>query len=929
MAGNKFATMLHKNTHKITMILVYAVLEWILIILLLLNSLFTYLITKFADYFGLKRPCLWCSRVDHVLEPGNNTNSYRDLVCEAHASEISRLTYCSGHQRLAETHNLCTECLASQPQNNDESIGMARRITFISLMSTQKLDNGDRVDRCSCCSESLSSKLYPPYLLFKSSWGALDYAQARGLITEAMDDDNNGVEFKEKKKPNSPASLEENELSNVISDIDSFGLTEVAEENYSRSESNLQYEEKEAYEGEESGKASVHSSLDEDNIIQFCSGEDDLLEIINLGSEKNIEFHFNRLIPIELIDSSTAANQVSCKIDEGVLRTKVDENETFGSSLLSETQDNVLVEAQLIGMDDNGEKARYEESEKSENGVDEVEDFSVQNVGEKKIRNRRIDQILSTNGDDIGTETVNEPAQTEEANEAANKPQAQEPALTCQQEDQSSMNKPESEFINHSEDICQNDLDQKHEETNTNQENMSLVCKNQEGINLNLSIRSEPNEADEEKFPETPTYAENFQYLHKKLLLLEKIESGTEESLDGSVISEMESSDPVRTIERLRSALRTERKTLGALYAELEEERSASAIAANQTMAMITRLQEEKAAMQMEALQYQRMMEEQSEYDQEALQLLNDLMVKREKEKQELEKELEVYHKKVLDYELKEKMRIMRRSIDGSIRSRKSSASCSNSEDTDELSIDLNREAKDEESSFCSRQESSNNSPADEVINLEEMALDCVQHMTALDESLTEFEEERLSILDQLKILEEKLLTVGDDEFIEDMKSINQSSNYGVNQLDENHEFSSPTENGDSNDFYKDRLYPESKTMVSMAKSLLPLLDATDNETEELIYEQQAEFESVEIQNSSVSTLDLDNKRLAIVEEVDHVYERLQALEEDREFLKHCVSSVKKGDRGMDLLQEILQHLRDLRAVELRASNMDNDAQIL
>ena len=48
-------------------------------------------------------------------------------------------------------------------------------------------------------------------------------------------------------------------------------------------------------------------------------------------------------------------------------------------------------------------------------------------------------------------------------------------------------------------------------------------------------------------------------------------------------------------------------------------ERSASTIAANQTMAMITRLQEEKAAMQMEAPQYQRMMEEQSEYDQEAL----------------------------------------------------------------------------------------------------------------------------------------------------------------------------------------------------------------------------------------------------------------------------------------------------------------------
>ncbi|XP_031252855.1 myosin-binding protein 2-like isoform X2 [Pistacia vera] len=974
MAGNKFATMLHKNTHKITMILVYAVLEWILIILLLLNSLFTYLITKFADYFGLKRPCLWCSRVDHVLEPGNNTNSYRDLVCETHAGEISTLTYCSSHQRLAETQNMCAECLASRPQHNDESIGMARRIAYISLVSTHKLQNDDdQALRCSCCSESLKNKLYPPYLLFKSSWGALDYTQRGGLITEAMGDDNNRVQFKEKKKPNSQASLDENDNEiernhgeechndkeavdefHVISDIDSFGLTEVAEENYSRSESNLQYEEKEAYEGEELGKASVHYSRDDDNIIQFCSAEDDLLEIINLGSERNIEFCFNRVIPIELIDSSTTANQVSCNVDEGVLRTKVDEIETFDSSLLlSETQANVLVDAQLIGTDDNGKKTRYEEFERSETYIGEVEDSSVQNVEEEmqdlvgeaceQVIANQVDQILSTNGNEVEAKSMNEPARTEEANEsnlsvaeveaadhAANQPQAQELALPCQQEDQSSMNTPDAEIINPSEDIGQNDLDQKHAETDTILENMSLVCKNQEGINLNLSIRSEPNEADEEKFPDTPTYAENFHYLHKKLLLLEKRESGTEESLDGSVVSEMESSDPVLTIERLRSALKTERKALSALYAELEEERSASAIAANQTMAMITRLQEEKAAMQMEALQYQRMMDEQSEYDQEALQLLNELMVKREKEKQELEKELEIYHKKVLDYEAKEKMRMMRRSTDGSVRSRKSSASCSNSEDTDELSIDLNREARDEDSSLSGRQEStSDNTPADEVVNLEEMALDCVKHMTALDESLTEFEEERLSILDQLKVLEEKLISVGDDEFIEDLKSINQPSNYAVNEFDKNHDFSSPTENGDSNDFSKDGLYPEKKTMASMAKSLLPLLEATGNETEGLIYEEQAEFDSVEIQNSSVSTFDLDNKRLAIVEEVDHVYERLQALEADREFLKHCVSSVKKGDKGMDLLHEILQHLRDLRAVELQVSNMDDDAQIL
>ena len=85
MAANKFATMLHRNTNKITLVLVYAILEWILILpLLLLNSLFSYLIIKFADYFGLKRPCIWCTRIDHIIEPGKiNNNSCIDLVCEA------------------------------------------------------------------------------------------------------------------------------------------------------------------------------------------------------------------------------------------------------------------------------------------------------------------------------------------------------------------------------------------------------------------------------------------------------------------------------------------------------------------------------------------------------------------------------------------------------------------------------------------------------------------------------------------------------------------------------------------------------------------------------------------------------------------------------------------------------------------------------
>jgi chromosome segregation ATPase len=400
---------------------------------------------------------------------------------------------------------------------------------------------------------------------------------------------------------------------------------------------------------------------------------------------------------------------------------------------------------------------------------------------------------------------------------------------------------------------------------------------------------SESCETEEDKLPETPTSADAMLYMHRKLMLYEKRESGAEESVDSSVASEVESGDPSLTIDRLKTALKNEQRALSVIYQELEEERSASAIATNQTMAMITRLQEEKAAMQMEALQYQRMMEEQAEYDQEALQLLNDLMTKREREKQELEKELEEYREKVMEYEAKEKLSLLRRMKDGSVRSRDSCCSCCNTGYTDELSIDLNNEEKEEE----------NNASVDTVSNLEEIALECVKHVSELDSTLEEFEEEKASILDQLKALEEKIVSLEDgEEFLEES-----SSRYG-----------------DKEDYFDGCL----------AKKLLPYLDEAENENDEeaFAYDKELENESndMQMQNTVPIISEMDSMKVCIEEEVDRVYDRLQALETDREFLQHCMGSIQNGgDEGKDLLQEILQHLRDLKNVELRLKNLDND----
>ncbi|KAH0983586.1 hypothetical protein GBA52_010763 [Prunus armeniaca] len=963
MAPNKFATRLHRSVPKFIVILVYAVLEWTLITLLLLNSLFSYLITKFSKYFGLKPPCPLCTcRIEHILERGKSSKSYADDVCESHATEISYMCYCLNHKKLAKSHNMCGNCLASQPNFRGNSTGMPTSMAFVSWLSENKLEKEEKLPCvCSCCSESLNSKLYSPSSPFEPSWGSLEYAK-KG---------NSTIEYQGTIKPDSlsthsdngyemETTNEEHEDDRVAdehqfsSDVCSSSFRGNAEEDCPRSRSTFLCRETDANANNKAGSRDiiqsdfnsmklVHQSSDASaTTIQCCFGEDYSLEIIPLPSENGMVCALNhRLIPIELIDFSTRIDQGIRNAKEEDVREHDHQEGRFDSEPSIGSRHQFSGEAALFMINKSSLKTSNGDLESLEKARGFSDNSSVVDAeeGKQDLVGMPSDQVVTAPGgqklfvhiEEPNKKEPNDPPASEEestfvdhvlsrslanmevSDHATDQPQAREGSSS-----------PCFEIPNVPDTfLAQNDNGIWHEERATLQEETSMLEKAQEEINHSCMC-SEPNEPEEENFPATPTSVNSLGYLHKKLD--EKKESAVEEYLDGSVVSEMEAGDPVATIGRLKAALTAERKALSSLYAELEEERSASAIAANQTMAMITRLQEEKAAMQMEALQYQRMMEEQSEYDQDALQLLNELMNKKEKEKQELEKEVEVYQKKVLDYEEKEKMRTVSRIKYGSVRSRNSSASCSHSWDSDALSIDLNSQARDEDSGFGGQQESSNHNTTDDAaLSLEEIALDCVKNMSVLDESLAGFEEERLSILDQLKALEEKLITLGEnEEFSEDVKSIEHSSTCSVKDFEENHDFSSPEENGISNGFSKDQHHPERQTLGSMAKRLLPLLDATDNETEEgLMHEEQAESESTGMQNSFTS-FELHDNKIAIEEEVDHVYERLQALEADREFLKHCMGSIKKGDKGVDLLQEILQHLKDLRVVELRVKNLND-----
>ncbi|XP_028808531.1 probable myosin-binding protein 6 isoform X2 [Neltuma alba] len=96
-------------------------------------------------------------------------------------------------------------------------------------------------------------------------------------------------------------------------------------------------------------------------------------------------------------------------------------------------------------------------------------------------------------------------------------------------------------------------------------------------------------------------------------------------------------------IKMLEAALEEEKAAYAALCLELEKERSAAATAADEAMAMISRLQEEKAFIEIETRQYQRMIEERVAYEEEEMNILQEILIRRERENHFLEKELETY----------------------------------------------------------------------------------------------------------------------------------------------------------------------------------------------------------------------------------------------------------------------------------------------
>ncbi|GAB2287437.1 hypothetical protein Dimus_021814 [Dionaea muscipula] len=364
-----------------------------------------------------------------------------------------------------------------------------------------------------------------------------------------------------------------------------------------------------------------------------------------------------------------------------------------------------------------------------------------------------------------------------------------------------------------------------------------------------------------------PSVSIGMQLLQKRISLERNdsrisLNESSVESLDLGTVGEIEGESE---LDRLKRQVEHDRKLMSALCKELEEERNASAIAANQAMAMITRLQEEKATVRMEALQELRMMEGEAELDAEALEKLNDLLQEKEREIQDLETELEVYREKLANESPLEMA----------------------AEPSSGANLAGKRRSVSEQ--FASQLTYEVSGRSDELF---------IQNTkSSSKDTLFEFEDEKLYISRSLNKLEKKLHLF---------------SNTGLSNGDIG---------SDGEEVTDSKLHEEGSQMASEEAEVNDALPPADHfisrsNRRSLVRRVHSFSSPKSVVQGSLVNKDADAVTLAY--ELSSLNDRLLALEVDRNFLEHAINSLRNADEGFHFIKEIASHLRELRRIGVR-----------
>ncbi|KAK7332849.1 hypothetical protein VNO80_29605 [Phaseolus coccineus] len=831
-----------KLSSSVTMALASAFLEWLLIFFLFIDAAFSYLITKLAGYCKLQTPCLFCSRLDHVL--GKERDGYYwDLICSDHKTEISSLVLCRAHDKLVNVQGICESCLfsfAAVNKSNAETyrllVGKLGEGSESRFDQDPLLGENESAKFCSCCNEQWALKTYDRRLVITKSIGS---GGAEFDVSNVV-----GNNFHMKRRAKSFVSTRGVRLRNKQADpLPHVGYTELKVTSDTESEQELSL-------SDDGGTSvPVRGTCDSKKDIEFpCEHMEPPILDLNedLASEK-LGISSSGLLPslseagmqLENTDAhGSKSTEATLDSRNGLAddsQQQVERNAVCPSTIEPISCNEVPALSNKIGVPVELSKENY--------------DLTTDEVGLKSK------QRITTDSEET-IESVDKPKTSEaglESTPFSNDIGQQNPNLLdlgdAYKLAVSNRGRP-GMLVEH---WLGKDSTRISEDLKILLSQFSVTRGTDLYVNDIISPRLSMN-SDEVKSSDVSNAA-GMQIL-QRMISLERNESGL--SLDGSIVSEIEGESAV---DRLKRQVDHDRKLMNALYKELEEERNASAVAANQALAMITRLQEEKATLHMEALQYLRMMDEQSEYETEALQKANDLLVEKEKEIVELEAKLEV--------EINSEMKVKDIGLDHCIE-------------------------KDEIILGKSVTENTDISDKAEVlpISLEK------QNFQSVKNSPLEFQDERLYISQRLENLEKQVYL---------FLNIHQSRDNWINSENDENECLENLEKLDNNILMQE----------SVASLQLNSDDKGDDSSskEPLVCKKNGELGF----NGHSSPVLFGNNDLSSTRSLASDFiGRLQVLESDLSFLKHSINLSSTGEEGLKLLREVADHLQQLRQIGIR-----------
>ncbi|KAL2462912.1 putative myosin-binding protein 6 [Forsythia ovata] len=187
MPSGEIEGFVEKMLGKFANFMIYAVLEWVMIILLFIDGILSFISYELAKFFESRIPCLICTKINRILVRKNSNFCYNNSLCEVHKKDISALAYCHVHKKLSDLGGMCEGCLlsfATEKGSSDcgkykslvgilhkdidcfvEDFDSKNHTTLLKNKDTgeQVDENGTVLSKCSCCGELLKTRTSSTY----------------------------------------------------------------------------------------------------------------------------------------------------------------------------------------------------------------------------------------------------------------------------------------------------------------------------------------------------------------------------------------------------------------------------------------------------------------------------------------------------------------------------------------------------------------------------------------------------------------------------------------------------------------------------------------------------------------------------------------------------------------------------------------------